>query len=419
MDNIDDIALCCICTEEYDDDPDKIVDKTKSHLPVQSAKCQHRICYSCLMAIKMNKAAEEEKDPCDVKWLKCPPCGDRKTCFNSEDPVIDRGRCEALKLIRRLTNRGTISSAAASSSAGVNSARDDSIDGKVSTSNAISLETSMQNMKAVSPKKGHGCHTDQRPGAKQHYDSNESDEESRFSDTSGLDLNANNNETAASNAPLPQSSLISREQLHCLTGGVRGGHKNPLNVGTPMGFCGGRSLATLNGNVHHICIKECMNHPLPTHVNKQFLLYRRTKGRGSLVRDIQLLIDTPNHPPIPIFWEPADQVGTRVTYVGHWKVTDIEDYSNKPVLYMGIQRCALLRLKFDHFDQGWAQIIYVSHDKTNDEIRAINWDEVGLEEDGLCSASNEAIVTESRNEGNLKDNLHSKTIHVRRKKRKR
>ena len=62
---------------------------------------------------------------------------------------------------------------------------------------------------------------------------------------------------------IPQSSLITRKQLHCLTGGVHGGYKNPLNVGTPMLDCGGRAIATKDGLIQHICIKEDMNHPLP------------------------------------------------------------------------------------------------------------------------------------------------------------
>ena len=47
----------------------------------------------------MEKAVRLNKDPCGIKWLACPMCR-AKTSFNSEDPVVDLGRCEALKLFR-------------------------------------------------------------------------------------------------------------------------------------------------------------------------------------------------------------------------------------------------------------------------------------------------------------------------------
>jgi len=51
------------------------------------------------MSIKRNKAVEENKDPCKIKWLGCPDCR-KKTCFNTEDLIVDIGRCATLRLLR-------------------------------------------------------------------------------------------------------------------------------------------------------------------------------------------------------------------------------------------------------------------------------------------------------------------------------
>ena len=169
---------------------------------------------------------------------------------------------------------------------------------------------------------------------------------------------------------LPSSSPITRRQLHCLTGGIHGGYKSPLKVGTPVLDCGGRAFATKGGRVHHICIKatndgKAHNHPLPKSIHEKFLLYRTTK-RGGLGSDICSLIEQPNHPPIPIFWEPAEQANggaKKVLYVGHWKVSSIIDYSKKPILYMNHPRCALIKFNFDHFSTRWDHIIHRCHDK--------------------------------------------------------
>lgn len=99
---MDELALCNICTEEFDDDPSiRPSDGMSSHLPIQSARCSHTssICYSCIMKIKMNKAVEENKDPCKIKWLGCPDCR-KMTCFNTEDLIVDIGRCKMLRLLR-------------------------------------------------------------------------------------------------------------------------------------------------------------------------------------------------------------------------------------------------------------------------------------------------------------------------------
>ena len=100
---MDELSLCNICTEEFDDDPSiRPSDGMTSHLPIQSARCSHTssICYSCIMSIKMNKAVEENKDPCKIKWLGCPDCR-KKTCFNTEDLIVDIGRCATLRLLRK------------------------------------------------------------------------------------------------------------------------------------------------------------------------------------------------------------------------------------------------------------------------------------------------------------------------------
>ena len=96
---MDAIATCQICLEDFDGDP-SIADKSSSHLPVQSARCPHRACYSCVVVgMKMEKANKLNKDPIDIKWLECPMCRE-KTCFNTRGPVVDLSLCEALRILR-------------------------------------------------------------------------------------------------------------------------------------------------------------------------------------------------------------------------------------------------------------------------------------------------------------------------------
>ncbi|KAL7529172.1 hypothetical protein ACHAXR_002829 [Thalassiosira sp. AJA248-18] len=298
------------------------------------------------MKLKMEKSNKENKDPCEVKWIECPLCR-MKTCFNTEDPVVDLGRCDALRMFRAMHHvmpPGTGEGASIGSESRPASSADD--------------EQAMLDK----PRVQHECNDD-------------SDEESRFSYVSNPEIDTEDMDKTGSNTALvPQTCLITRMQIHCLTGGIRGGYKNPLNVATPMGFCGGRALATLDGKIHHICVKEDMNHPLPKFLDEEFLLYRRTKTRGPLLRDIQLLVDLQlNHPPIPIFWEPTDQEDTKVRYVGHWKVTNVDDFSSNPIVYMDYLRCALVKLKFVQFNQRWAHIIHLCRDKSN---RSINWGDI-------------------------------------------
>ena len=212
------------------------------------------------------------------------------------------------------------------------------------------------------------------------------DDASRFSYKSNPDegddeRSKKTNENAhTQTSHIQQSCGITRKKLHCLTGGICGGYKNPLNVGTPMGFCGGRAFATKDGRVHHICIKEEKNHPLPISADEEFLLYRIAKNRGTQERDIRLLNDSPGHPPIPIFWEPTGQPKNTtkiVKYVGHWKIANIDDFSRNPVKYMGEKRCALIKFKFARFDQRWTHIMQLSRGKTEKEIASMNWDGIG------------------------------------------
>mmetsp|Transcript_22598 Transcript_22598/g.47626 ORF Transcript_22598/g.47626 Transcript_22598/m.47626 type:complete len:560 (-) Transcript_22598:1859-3538(-) len=172
-----------------------------------------------------------------------------------------------------------------------------------------------------------------------------------------------------------QSKLITREKLHYLSGGSKGGCKNPLKVGTPILDCGARAIATKNKRAHHICIKEKSNHPLPLSVDEEFVLYRIAPKSGQGIhRDVQVLMDSElTHPPIPIFWEPEDQSDTtadgvkkKVRYVGHWKVTRIDDHAKNPIEYKGKDRNAVIHLKFAHFNERWERIIDTCHHKSTE-----------------------------------------------------
>eukprot|EP00984_Skeletonema_dohrnii_P013961 scaffold5845_cov73-Skeletonema_dohrnii-CCMP3373.AAC.3 len=179
---------------------------------------------------------------------------------------------------------------------------------------------------------------------------------------------------------LRKSSLIRRKQLACLTGGKVSKHQmgNPLNVGTPVTYCGGRAIATSNEFVHHICIKEAKNRPYPQNTREQFVMYRIAPKNGDKQqRDVQLLLRTPKHPPIPIFWEPANQIGKKkVTYLGHWKIAEIEDMSDRQFRYNGTNRCAKLYFDFNHFDERWEKIIGLCHDKTIEQMKTMNFEDL-------------------------------------------
>ena len=95
-------------------------------------------------------------------------------------------------------------------------------------------------------------------------------------------------------------------------------------------------------------------------------------------RDIELLLrqqteEDPN-PPIPIFWEPTDQSGTAVMYLGHWNIVHIEDLRDRSVTYLDKTRCAKLYFDFDHFDEKWDKIIELCKDKSLQQIKELNFD---------------------------------------------
>lgn len=425
MDEEEDVERCIVCKEDFDDDPDSIAKskRSTSRLPIKSSKCEHLMCISCVYGTMSGKM--ELTNRCDkpIKWLDCPFCK-VKTCFNTELPIVDKNVCALLRLLRSRKRQYESQLGASKEASKARSSSADNVPISVSVPSATSIasstptsrggkcnsvdgSTSCAKEKQVT--KDNNSHNSKLRGnviGAGHKDTSEhkkrsekdqmdSDEESRFSYLSEDDMNIGEEDMVQekkcathaknkANKPIPQSSLITREQLHCLTGGVRGGYKNPLNVGTPMGFCGGRALATKNEQVQHICVKENINHPLPTSLDEEFLLYRTSKGCG-LARDIQLLVNLQNnHPPIPIFWEPEDQAGTKVTYVGHWKVKIIHDCSDDPITYKNIKRCALVKFMFVHFNEDWARIIHLCHDKTPNEIKAMNWDD-GVERDVYVS----------------------------------
>ena len=87
---------CPILFEAYDDDPSSIAQQHLSHLPIQSSKCSHRICYSCLTSMQMDAAKEANKDLCDIKWLACPICREDNS-FNTDKPIIDLMLCNIIR----------------------------------------------------------------------------------------------------------------------------------------------------------------------------------------------------------------------------------------------------------------------------------------------------------------------------------
>lgn len=89
-----------LCEEDFDDDPDKIAEPSlsTSHLPIKSSKCKHMICMSCVYGTMAGKM-EMNRNNKPIKWLDCPYCK-VKTCFNTENPIVDENFCQALQVIR-------------------------------------------------------------------------------------------------------------------------------------------------------------------------------------------------------------------------------------------------------------------------------------------------------------------------------
>mmetsp|Transcript_28534 Transcript_28534/g.64907 ORF Transcript_28534/g.64907 Transcript_28534/m.64907 type:complete len:351 (-) Transcript_28534:50-1102(-) len=236
------------------------------------------------------------------------------------------------------------------------------------------------------------CATDDEED--QDTDDGESDgEESRFSQVSEIDDDGDDEmEPIAKDSPspeqimisLPHSKLVTRKQLNYITGGERGGCKNPLQAGTPLSFVGGRAFAFKGGKLHHVCIKEFMNHPLPRSVEEEFSIYRCASSAGR--KDIgEQLEDFETNPAVPIFWEPAEQPDskTKISYVGHWKIVGVKKYLNNPFVYKNSPRCGIVGFRFVRYDESWNNIIGLCHDKTIDEIKRIDWRKEGqkLEEE--------------------------------------
>ena len=90
-----------------------------------------------------------------------------------------------------------------------------------------------------------------------------------------------------------------------------------------------------------------------------------------------------------IFWEPEDQQGTRVRYVGHWKVTAVKvslrkwkvlemsnlDMKLKQELqsknFKGEERCAKVTLRLERYDKAFGNIIDTATPQTCSEIEAL------------------------------------------------
>lgn len=126
MDAVD--ISCIVCKEPYDDDPDQVESLEESHLPVQSSKCQHLMCYSCVIKTRLSRAeSATDSQFSKTKWLRCPVCRE-KTSFNAEKPIVGTFVCELLR-DRRRQQRSKPGATAASddgnSSGGGSSGEDD------------------------------------------------------------------------------------------------------------------------------------------------------------------------------------------------------------------------------------------------------------------------------------------------------
>ncbi|CAB9500615.1 expressed unknown protein [Seminavis robusta] len=168
---------------------------------------------------------------------------------------------------------------------------------------------------------------------------------------------------------LKRSAFITRTQLAALSGGKVDGKRysqNPLRVETPFQYCGGGAFGSKDEFLHHICIKEENNLPLPSSEDEDFIIYRFAKKDGQVQKDIRdLKLNISSQPPIPIFWEPTptnktQKGGSPVQYVGHWKAKNVKvekfSYNNK-------LRCANIWFRFHRYDGRFDRIIQYAHDK--------------------------------------------------------
>lgn len=190
---------------------------------------------------------------------------------------------------------------------------------------------------------------------------------------------------------LQKTPLITRKQLACLSGGTVGTRcANPLKFGTPFSFCGGKSFATTKGIIHHICVKEQGNIPFPDSQDEP-LVINKYKINNEYPAEIKILKkrDT-QHPPIPIFVEPLNQKskskadsGKGVTYVGHWKVANVDFEQNR--VYDNRIVLATVNFSFDRFDENISNIIHRAHNESCDKIKTMDFDD----------AENDHIVAET------------------------
>lgn len=214
-------------------------------------------------------------------------------------------------------------------------------------------------------------------------------------------------------ATLKKSALITRKQLGCLTGGKIDNvqHENILGVGTPIHCYGGSAIGIKKGVIHHMCLKEDRNHPIPKSSYEDFLVYKEPE-KGSMDHRMNALKRACQHPPIPIFWEPVyqngkstafDTIAKGVAYIGHWRVTRVDDLRDNPVMIKGRQRIALICLKFHDYNQRWSDIIDLCHDKACSEIKKINFQHFPQDESFGSSISsnpcNHGAPSEESNHG--------------------
>jgi hypothetical protein len=195
---------------------------------------------------------------------------------------------------------------------------------------------------------------------------------------------------------LKKSALITRKKLGCLTGGKIDNvqHENILGVGTPIHCYGGSAIGIKKGVIHHMCLKENRNHPIPNSSYEDFLVYKEPE-KGLTDHRMNALRQAYQHPPIPIFWEPIsqngksttnDKIAKGVSYIGHWRVTRVDDLWDNPVVIKGKQRIALICLKFHDYNQRWSNIIAFCHDKACIEIKTINFQHL-LQDESFGSIS--------------------------------
>lgn len=198
---------------------------------------------------------------------------------------------------------------------------------------------------------------------------------------------------AAHVAPIFTSALITCWQLACLMGGKDVGklkHRNILKVGTPIAYCGGSALGMKNGIIHHMCLKEEYNYPMPESADLVFKEVYKMGMKGPKSERCLSILEKQRRA-IPIFWEPISQerrspvAGTNsrgVVYAGHWKIIEVENHAQEPI-YMppfgdpltvdNKPRIAVIHLKFQHYNHRWSNIINHCQDKTPYEIKDVDF----------------------------------------------